>query len=297
MSELSNHPGVTGAAVKRSLAVLRGRRAFTLIELLVSLGLMSIMLTMMAVIFASAQGAFKQGRAAVEIHQTARAILDVMRYDFSGARVVKYWPTTGTTADHVPSWGRFAGSDRTHLSGSPTDYEHNTGDIIEFTTTADQTAAVSGTVEIAGGRLCIVRYFLVNDTAGTSELRKLVRVVDDNEDLEADLSYDATSAATIAATGGEPLGLNVVSMDFRYYRPIQGDTGRPAWTENAGSASPDETGDWPPTGAPWPPRVPACVEVTLVVTDYKRTVAVATGAMRTYTFKERFYLAAWNAEE
>lgn len=272
----------------------RGRaRGFTLIELLVSIGLMSIMLTMMAMIFSRAQSAFKQTRTAVEIHQTARSILDTMRQDFAAVRMVKYWPTGASDELHAPAAGRLVGIDSTQFSTLSMD-ESVYGDVIEFTTAADQSGAKSGNEEIETGRVSIVRYFLVDDGNGTRDLRKLVHVVDDDDDLTANLAY----VASTSANEGEPLGFNVVSMHFHYYGPAL-DEGRSVWTEDdASTTNPQdiEGGDWPPASRPAPPRLPPCVQVTLEIADHHRTTMGTSGDLRTYTFTERFYLSGWNSE-
>jgi prepilin-type N-terminal cleavage/methylation domain-containing protein len=69
---------------------LHSRSAFTLIELMVAVGLMAILLTMIATIFFGATQAFRNTRASIEIHESARAALNALVSDLTASEFTPY---------------------------------------------------------------------------------------------------------------------------------------------------------------------------------------------------------------
>jgi len=351
-------------AFPRSAPRPGARGGLTLIELVVAIGLMAVMLSMMAIIFGRAQGAFREARASVEIHQMVRAVFDTMRQDLAGATLIRH---SGDGSTIIP--GQFVGTDLekscpkcgsalvaderasgtvkhgcrnpdcekycnwdddTNSSFLPwttaevnrsryhegLKHEAEDGDVLEFTTTADQVVAVN---DLQNPRVYLVRYFLVRDgweatreirgteySIKTHQLRKFVQPVYDrlypksgDDGYVSQYRYPnkyaypykgrTLTAPTSPRNEGEALGFWIVSMNFRYYDPAGHGRTRSVWAEDESDPDDPLYGQWPPRDAPWPTRIPALVECTLVIRDHLRN--------KEFTFVERFAMPAAEGDQ
>jgi len=295
--------------------------AFTLIELLVALALVSIMLTMMATIFFRAGRTVGMARASVEIHQNARAAFDMMLRDLASAQICNYADRTGYFALSRDT----ASAERaTMLTFTTLATQEGATPLAPGVT--PQVALVRYCLESSGKPIrfandpapCPV-YYLVKKVRFPSLTDTNVDMDQfDNAALPERDAYQKLDPPAEPVTS-DVLALGVLDMQVRaLYAPVNGEAltyygvvppaappavvqptiNRPRWLELA------LPGGWaaPPPPAPTPDaasfvierravgeavRMPALVEVTLVMTDRFGT--------RTFTLTERFHVpaAAW----
>ena len=144
------------------------RRAFTLVELLVAVALMAILLIMIGTIFIEATQSFRMARAAIEIHDNARAVLNALEKDLTAAEfctygtgVQGYFALTQYSDPALPAW--------TVPTVPPTPPPPNplpnpppqlpAFDTLTFTTQAPQAGSLYATPE-AVLQIALVRYAL-----------------------------------------------------------------------------------------------------------------------------------------
>ena len=131
----------------RHSALRTPHSAFTLIELMVALGLMALLMSMIATVFSQASISFRRAKAAVEIHQNARAAHDIMLRDFAAGKFCEYEDKSGYFA---LSW---------HPDRDPADADVQYTQAVTFTTLAEQTGA-EALVPGVSPQVALVRYSL-----------------------------------------------------------------------------------------------------------------------------------------
>jgi prepilin-type N-terminal cleavage/methylation domain-containing protein len=249
---------------------------FTLIELLVTIGLLSILLYMLASVFTAAHIAFTDTRRVVQAAQTGRVVIDAIRNDLVGARLVR----TGLSPI---KGGFFSGVDReesgvTPLPPPPLEYYvgYNTEtaghDTLAFVTETFQSARATGAPVPPVPQLVKVKYFLNRDG--------VMKRVSWDEDY-AEFNKDGQDSADEPEAVGlnQPGVITVTRLDFRYC----------GYSEEATASGFTEYGNWN-----WDALssdtygLPAAVEVTVTIQWLDSRTRT-----RTMAFTELVYLPAY----
>ena len=161
------------------------RSAFTLIELIVAIALASILILVTAMIFKQASNAFSQSDARSEVYQNVRAAFDIIKRDISGA-------TLNTNYELFKSFDNI-----------------NAGNYLAIKAKggSDILTLLSSTPNLEDKPLALITYYLKDDNilyklekTGTSTLNTGIS----SFDLKTETEY-------------KKLGLNVSSLQFRYY--------------------------------------------------------------------------------
>ena len=233
-------------------------RGFTLVELIISMGLLSIILYTLAFTFAQSQKAFSRVTTAVDAHQEARAILDLIAEELTAAQTVAYWDVGASALTQ----GIFQASDSTVLEGAP----RETGTTVSvhvqdvnFTTTAFQPGNNPAGQAAAEPQLVEVCYRHAHPLPPAPIAQeKDIRLAHPDERILRKsthwvdwANWDGDAADDTRFGGAEGAGFSVVFFGLRFF-----DAGidPPAWTSD---------GNWSRS------YLPAAVEITLVVRPAK----------------------------
>lgn len=238
--------------------VRRRPRGFTLVELIICMGLLSIILYTLAFCFAQSQKAFSRVTSAVDAHQEARAILDLIAEELAAAQMVGYWDA-GALPPAVTR-GIFQASESTVLEGAPrepgTTVSVHVQDL-NFTTTAFQPGNNPAGQAAAEPQLVEVRYHHAHPLppAPVAQEKDIRLAHPDERILRKSIhwvdwaNWDGDTGDDTRFGGAEGAGFSVIFFGLRFF-----DAGiaPPAWTGD---------GNWPKTKS----YLPAAVEITLVV--------------------------------
>ncbi|MBT6046545.1 MAG: prepilin-type N-terminal cleavage/methylation domain-containing protein [Candidatus Scalindua sp.] len=170
---------------KSSIINIQSKSAFTLIELIVAIALASILILVTAMIFKQASSAFSQSDARSEVYQNVRAAFDIIKRDISGAtlntRYELFQAFNDVSAASYSTIGAKEGSDILTL--------------------------LSSTPNLADKPVALITYYLKDDNI----LYKLEKT--DTSTLNTGISIFNLKTETEY----KKLGLNVSSLQFRYY--------------------------------------------------------------------------------
>jgi len=231
----------------------RPQAAFTLVELLVAIGLLSILLYMLAYAFATSHKTFAMITAAVDAHQEARAVLDMLADELAAAQLVRYYDaSTGTRV--VGIFQATATTESETRSGQTLLLRRQT---LTFTTTAFQAGNNPAGSGSTAPQLVEVRYehrHPLSDTAG-NDLRlahSWERVLNKSIHWVPWATWDGNTSNTARFSTPEGAGFSVLFFGLRFF---DSRANPPGWTGN---------GNWNTATDP-KDYLPAAVEITLVV--------------------------------
>jgi len=235
-------------------------RGFTLVELIISMGLLSIILYTLAFSFAQSQKAFSRVTSAVDAHQEARAILDLIAEELAAAQMVGYWDAGASALTR----GVFQANESTLPEGAPREPGTTVSVHVQdfnFTTTAFQPGNNPAGPAAAEPQLVEVRYRHAHPLPPAPVAQeKDIRLAHPDERILSKrihwadwAAWDGDASDDTRFGGPEGAGFSVIFFALRFF-----DAGipSPAWTAD---------GNWPASKG----YLPAAVEITLVVRPQK----------------------------
>lgn len=172
---------------------IANRSAFTLVELIVAISLASILILVTALIFKQASSAFSESDARNEVYQNARAAFDMLKRDISGAAL-------------NANYELFKALNDVSASSYSTIGAKEGSDILVLLTSAPN---------LEDKPVALITYFL-----DTNNILNKAEITGTDTLNSSIVSFDPNDAT------GNKLGLNVSTLQFRYYDndAVGGDT-------------------------------------------------------------------------